>query len=77
MLLTPGVNWVYSVGMTNTATTHRPPSVRNMWTASANGVLVATFRTQAELDEWAENIGTPESVIRVTRDQLTIVAPAR
>lgn len=63
--------------MTNTGTTQRPPALRNMWTASYNGVFVAAFKTRDELDDWAETIGTPESVIRVSREDLDIVAPGR
>ncbi len=53
----------------------RPPSVHGMWTVSHRGVLVGVFKTRAETDEWLARVGTPESTIRLTADQLTVTAP--
>jgi hypothetical protein len=49
-----------------------PPSVRNHWTVSYQGVLVGAFANRAELDEWLEN---RDQRGVVTNDQLEICPP--
>jgi hypothetical protein len=48
-----------------------------MWTVSAHGVLLGAWKDRAEMDEWLERIGSPESVVRVSRDEVEIVPPRR